>query len=63
MKRYMKQLFIIGFFLHVISCGTEEKKLPTVFLSIISRNEAHTLATYLGYIEKLDYPKKRISIL
>ena len=55
----------------VVSCHSGERndddkgteQLPAVFLSMISRNEEHTLATYLGYIENLDYPKDRISIL
>jgi len=35
---------------------------PHVLLSIIARNEEKTLPTYLGYIERLDYPKSHISI-
>ncbi|XP_078082417.1 procollagen galactosyltransferase 2 [Mustelus asterias] len=35
---------------------------PTVLLAIIARNTAHTLPYYLGAIERLDYPKDRISI-
>ncbi|XP_057289831.1 procollagen galactosyltransferase 1-A-like [Hydractinia symbiolongicarpus] len=45
--------------------GTEDiiyYKYPTVVISIISRNEEHSLPTFLGYIERLNYPKDRISI-
>lgn len=46
--------------------GTDEGiiyyKNPTVVISIISRNEEHSLPTFLGYIERLSYPKDRISI-
>jgi hypothetical protein len=35
---------------------------PTVLLSILVRNKAHTLPTYLKCIENLDYDKKKISI-
>ena len=38
-------------------------QIPHVLLSIIARNEEKTLPTYLGYIERLDYPKSHISIL
>ncbi|XP_051893217.1 procollagen galactosyltransferase 1 isoform X2 [Pristis pectinata] len=35
---------------------------PTVLIAIIARNSAHTLPYYLGALERLDYPKDRISI-
>ncbi|XP_041090254.1 procollagen galactosyltransferase 2 isoform X1 [Polyodon spathula] len=35
---------------------------PTVVLAIIARNAAHSLPFYLGAIERLDYPKDRISV-
>eukprot|EP00111_Clytia_hemisphaerica_P009761 TCONS_00028618-protein len=61
------KLFIVGLLLAKCLCQEYNReaflKPPSVFLSIISRNEEHTLPTYLGYIEKLDYPKDRISIL
>lgn len=40
--------------------ATEEQ--PLVFLEILSRNQAHILPNFLGYIEQLDYPKDRISV-
>ncbi|XP_012689568.2 probable inactive glycosyltransferase 25 family member 3 [Clupea harengus] len=43
---------------------TEESKmqLPTVVIAIIARNAAHSLPYYLGALERLNYPKDRISI-
>ncbi|XP_059849690.1 procollagen galactosyltransferase 2-like isoform X2 [Hypanus sabinus] len=35
---------------------------PTVLIAIIARNSAHTLPYYLGALDRLDYPKDRISI-
>jgi len=70
MRRYIQKsklaVLLLGtFILETILCDDQQAFLepPSVLLSIISRNEEHTLATYLGYIEKQDYPKDRISIL
>ncbi|XP_041915916.1 probable inactive glycosyltransferase 25 family member 3 [Alosa sapidissima] len=43
---------------------TEESKMqqPTVVIAIIARNAAHSLPFYLGALERLNYPKDRISI-
>ncbi|XP_070531927.1 procollagen galactosyltransferase 2-like [Ptychodera flava] len=35
---------------------------PTVFIPILARNKAHSLPMYLGNIERLKYPKQRISL-
>ncbi|KAG7477300.1 hypothetical protein MATL_G00092830 [Megalops atlanticus] len=42
----------------------EESKMqpPTVVIAVIARNSAHSLPYYLGALERLDYPKDRISI-
>ncbi|TDH01961.1 hypothetical protein EPR50_G00168140 [Perca flavescens] len=42
----------------------EESKmqLPTVVFAIIARNSAHSLPYYLGALERLNYPKDRISV-
>ncbi|XP_015221965.1 probable inactive glycosyltransferase 25 family member 3 isoform X2 [Lepisosteus oculatus] len=42
----------------------QESKIqpPTVVVAIIARNAAHSLPYYLGAIERLSYPKDRISI-
>lgn len=42
----------------------EESKMqpPTVVIAIIARNAAHSLPYYLGSLERLNYPKDRISV-
>lgn len=42
----------------------EESKMqpPTVVVAIIARNGAHSLPYYLGALERLNYPKDRISL-
>lgn len=39
-----------------------ENKRPTILISILARNKAHTLPYFLGYLEKLNYPKDRLSL-
>lgn len=39
-----------------------ENKLPTILFAIFARNKEHTLPYYLTYMERLDYPKDRISL-
>ena len=41
---------------------TGQRLLPTVVISTLVRNKAHTLPWFLGLIEKLDYPKDRIAL-
>lgn len=42
----------------------EESKMqpPTVVIAIIARNAAHSLPYYFGALERLNYPKDRVSI-
>ena len=35
---------------------------PLVYLAIIARNSEHLLYNYLGYIERLSYPKEKIIV-
>ena len=35
---------------------------PHVFVALQTRNSAHLLPNFFGYLENLDYPKKRISV-
>lgn len=35
---------------------------PTVVIAVLARNAAHSLPYYLGALEKLNYPKDRISV-
>ncbi|XP_062136533.1 glycosyltransferase 25 family member [Drosophila sulfurigaster albostrigata] len=39
-----------------------EYEKPTVLLTLLVRNKAHILPLFLSYVQKLDYPKKRIAI-
>ena len=36
--------------------------MPHVFVSVLLTNSLHTLPNFLGYLERLDYPKDRISL-
>lgn len=38
------------------------EKLPTVFIPLLARNKAHSLPTFLAYLENLNYPKDRITL-
>lgn len=63
---WLHLLFLFSTFLQQILCSEREPlfiKPPSVLLSIISRNEEFTLPTFLGYLERLEYPKDRISVL
>jgi len=51
--------FTIFFLCLNLQCDNLDK---TVFLSILARNKAHTLARFLQCIEKLDYEKKLITV-
>lgn len=44
--------------------SSEESKMqpPTVVIAILARNSAHSLPYYLGALERLNYPKDRISV-
>ncbi|XP_067012190.1 glycosyltransferase 25 family member [Anabrus simplex] len=39
-----------------------EDKIPTVVIAIFARNKAHTLPYFLTLLERLEYPKERISL-
>ncbi|KAJ1133696.1 hypothetical protein NDU88_000174 [Pleurodeles waltl] len=39
-----------------------QDKVPTLVLAFLARNAAHTLPEYLGALERLAYPKDRISV-
>ncbi|XP_065274860.1 inactive glycosyltransferase 25 family member 3 [Emys orbicularis] len=40
----------------------QQQELPTVVIAILARNSEHSLPHYLGALERLDYPKERISV-
>lgn len=56
-----KVVYLVFVYLFVFIHGTEIKK-PTVLISILARNKAHTLPYFLSLLERLDYPKDRISL-
>ncbi|CAK9802533.1 Glycosyltransferase 25 family member [Anthophora plagiata] len=41
---------------------TNDLKKPTVLITILVRNKAHTLPYFLTFIEELNYPKERIHL-
>ena len=68
-----REVLLFALLLVVFVAGEDRPKLlsdyneyqvrePSVFLPIIARNVEHSLPNWLGYIEKLDYPKKRIFV-
>ncbi|KRT81243.1 hypothetical protein AMK59_5115, partial [Oryctes borbonicus] len=52
-------LFYIAIPAHI--CAAQIKH-PTVLISILARNKAHTLPYFLSSLEKLNYPKARIAL-
>lgn len=42
--------------------GSEDTFMPTVFIAMLVRNKEHTLPYFFGYLERLDYPRDRISL-
>ncbi|XP_029548118.1 procollagen galactosyltransferase 2-like isoform X2 [Salmo trutta] len=63
-------LLVLGAFVSRSECYFSEEKYPeeskmqppTVVIAIIARNAAHSLPYYLGALERLNYPKARISV-
>jgi len=56
----MNFIFLFLLFLIPVWCVDSNIKEPTVFISILVRNKAHTLPYFLTLLEKLQYPKNRI---
>ncbi|XP_023029681.2 glycosyltransferase 25 family member [Leptinotarsa decemlineata] len=52
---------LFAFFVVVNHSGAEYKK-PTLLVSILVRNKAHTLPYFLSNFQRLDYPKDRMSL-
>lgn len=50
--------------LHECICEENENKykMPTVGISVLVRNKAHTLPYFLTCIKNLDYPKDRVYV-
>ncbi|XP_028826890.1 probable inactive glycosyltransferase 25 family member 3 isoform X1 [Denticeps clupeoides] len=51
-----------GYFAEERSPEESQMQPPTVVLAIVARNAAHSLPYYLGALERLSYPKERISV-
>jgi collagen beta-1,O-galactosyltransferase len=63
----IKWLCIMMFFTLILKKSNGEysqivNKDPTVVIAILVRNKAHTLPYFLTLLERLDYPKERISL-
>jgi len=63
----MKWLFIMVFFMSILKTTDGEhsqvvNKAPTIVIALLVRNKAHTLPYFLTLLERLDYPKDRISL-
>lgn len=56
-----KAVFSVILILFVSSLSSEYKK-PTVLVSVLVRNKEHTLPYFLSNLEKLNYPKERMSL-
>ncbi|XP_008284450.1 procollagen galactosyltransferase 2 [Stegastes partitus] len=67
---FLLHFLVAGAFVLHAGCYFSEEKFPeeskmqppTVVIAIIARNAAHSLPYYLGALERLDYPKDRISV-
>ncbi|KAK9880917.1 hypothetical protein WA026_013250 [Henosepilachna vigintioctopunctata] len=57
----MKLLPVILLF-YLFNSVIAVNKNPTVFISILARNKAHTLPYFLSYLQNLRYPKERLSL-
>lgn len=55
-------IFISSYQLECMSDVERDTLMPTVFVAILVRNKEHTLPYFFGYLERLDYPKNRISL-
>jgi len=43
-------------------CDATFREDPTVFVTLLVRNKAHTLPYFLKLFEGLDYPKERMAL-
>ncbi|XP_071636842.1 glycosyltransferase 25 family member isoform X2 [Temnothorax longispinosus] len=60
LRGYLMVYSVVGLVL-LATCNAISKK-PTVLISVLVRNKAHTLPYFLSLLERQDYPKKRISL-
>ncbi|XP_034938620.1 glycosyltransferase 25 family member [Chelonus insularis] len=63
-----QKLQIFSIFFIFLSCtinhstSRDNLKEPTIFIAVLVRNKAHTLPYFLTFLERLEYPKHRISL-
>ncbi|KAK0092408.1 hypothetical protein PV326_001518 [Microctonus aethiopoides] len=62
MKRNLVLCLFILIKLNVFVISNESVKKPTIVISILIRNKAHTLPYFLTLFEQLEYPKNRICL-
>lgn len=75
MKSIIIISIIVNFLIFYCNCENVEKiedvkkekaalplHKPTVVISLLIRNKAHTLPHFLTYLETLNYPKDRINL-
>lgn len=58
-------LFCVCLQYHQSKCVSNTEKdtlMPSVFFAILVRNKEHALPYFFGYLERLDYPRDRISL-
>ena len=46
----------------LVSSDSREELAPRVLVTVLVRNQAHTLPYFLHCVERLDYPKDRIAL-
>lgn len=47
---------------HTPQSVRNDEKSPTVVIAMLARNKAHTLPYFLTILDRLDYPKDRITL-
>ncbi|XP_018577272.1 glycosyltransferase 25 family member [Anoplophora glabripennis] len=55
-------LYLLLIIVPSVKNKSDEFKKPTILISILVRNKAHTLPYFLSNLERLNYPKNRISL-
>lgn len=61
-KTKMKFYSVLFTLIISVTCDVNNLKRPTIAVTILIRNKAHTLPYFLSQFERLNYPKNRISL-
>jgi len=59
---YNLSLTLIIYFCQEPFCEATFREDPTILVTLLVRNKAHTLPYFLKLFEELDYPKQRMSL-